>query len=269
MRLIELFNEFVNVSPKNFVAPDLALKPELAGMRIFDEPLIGFADALDPYFAELKNPQAIGDHFMLPREWLPQARTVISFFLPFTDVVKTANRRDRDWPAYEWLHARIEGQAFIGELCRYFVDIIKAEGFSCIAPCIDPRFSTKSSVTDAAKQGFYTSNWSERHVAHVCGLGTFGLSRGLITAKGIAGRFGSLVTDAFFAPTKRPYAGINDYCTRCGACARNCPVEAISLEKGKMHPPCSVFVDKTLSKYRPWYGCGKCQVRVPCESRIP
>jgi epoxyqueuosine reductase QueG len=265
----ELVTEYINTNPKNFVEPGLALKPELAGMRIFDEPLIGFADARDPYFAELKKADVIGDHFMLPLEWLPRARTVISFFLPFTDIVKIANRQDMDWPADEWLHARIEGQAFIGELCRHIIDVLHAEGFACVAPCIDPRFSTKSPVTDKTKQGFYTSNWSERHVAHVCALGTFGLSRGLITAKGIAGRFGSIVTDAVFEPTKRPYAGVNDYCTRCGACARNCPVGAISLDGGKKHLPCSTFLDKTKAKRPPWYGCGKCQVRVPCESRIP
>ena len=36
------------------------------------------------------------------------------------------------------------------------------------------------------------STWSERHVAYVSGLGTFGLSGGLITAKGQAVRLGSV-----------------------------------------------------------------------------
>lgn len=35
----------------------------------------------------------------------------------------------------------------------------------------------------------FGSNWSERHAAYVCGLGTFGLSKGLITDKGMGRTF--------------------------------------------------------------------------------
>lgn len=55
----------------------------------------------------------------------------------------------------------------------------------------------------------------------------------------------------------------------CGKCVRNCPVNAITIENGKNNHTCSVFLDITSEKYKPRYGCGKCQVEVPCESRIP
>lgn len=74
-------------------------------------------------------------------------------------------------------------------------------------PASDPRFEsvTKPDPKRGEKwQGVsYTSNWSERHVAFVCGLGTFGLSKGLITEKGIAGRLGSLIVSEKFEPRKR------------------------------------------------------------------
>jgi epoxyqueuosine reductase QueG len=115
----------------------------------------------------------------------------------------------------------------------------------------------------------FTSNWSERHVAWVSGLGTFGLSRGLITEKGVAGRLGSIVTNLCLEPGSRKYTGLTDYCTFCGACIRKCPAHAISKENGKEHQPCSDYLDRMEEMFSPRYACGKCQAGVPCESRIP
>ena len=263
-------SDFVRTDAGNFVAGEIALRPELAGMQIFEAPIFGYADSADPLFAELRAPGIIGDHFVLPGEWLGGARTVIAMFFPFADVVKKANGADMGWPADEWLHARIEGQEFQLKICRHAVALLAGEGFAALAPMTDPRFSGKHPhIQDRGRQDFYTSNWSERHVAFVCGLGTFSLSRGLITAKGVAGRFVSFVTDAPFEPNKRPYAKFDEWCARCGACVRNCPARAISLEGGKSHPLCSAFLDRVTERCGPRYGCGKCQVRVPCENGVP
>lgn len=119
------------------------------------------------------------------------------------------------------------------------------------------------------KPPHFTSNWSERHVAYVAGQGTFSLSRGLITEKGVAGRFGSIVTSLSLPADTRKYTEVDEYCNRCGACLANCPVHAISFEKGKSHEPCGAYLDETAFKFSPRYGCGKCQVDVPCECNIP
>ena len=268
--LAALLTDLVSNSPDNFVSAELALAPELTGMKIFDEPLIGVAASFDKYFAKMQEPHIVGPHFVLPTEWLEEAQSVVSFFFPFTDVVKLSNRTDMSRPSNEWLHARIEGQTFLAKTFTRLKQWLAAEGHACVVPFLDERFSTKSPFTaDKTMQSFYTSNWSERHVAHICGLGTFGLSKGLITEKGIAGRFASFITDTNIQPDARPYTTHDAYCTRCGACARNCPVNAISLEEGKKHPICSSFLDQTMGQHRPRYGCGKCQVKVPCESRIP
>jgi epoxyqueuosine reductase QueG len=262
--------KFVQSDQGNYLQKEIALRPDLAGMRIFSEPVFGYASAVDPCFEELKKPGIIGAHFMVPREWLPGAQTVISMFLPFTETVRAANRKSMDWPAFEWLHARIEGQSFQNQICEYAADLFKREGFDAVSPMTDPRFSSKSPITgDRSQQDYYTSNWSERHAAYVSGLGTFGLSKGLITKKGVAGRYISIITAAAFEPAARPYTGIYEYCTRCGACVRNCPARAISLETGKSHPLCSAFVESTKAKHAPRFGCGKCQVSVPCEMRAP
>ena len=265
-----MLTDYILNSPENCVKKENALRPELAGMCFFDEPLFGYAAAEDPYFTEAKKPGIIGPHFMVPAEWLTGARTVISLFLPFTARVKEANRLDMAWPAHEWFHARVDGQAFMVTICRYAEELLKKEGFTALAPAIDSRFSEKNPlINDKTDQAFYTSNWSERHAAYAAGLGTFGLSRGLISRKGVAGRYLSVITSAQFEPVERPYSGICDYCNNCGLCARNCPAGAISKEKGKLHPPCSTFLDTIKAKHTPYYGCGKCQVKVPCESRAP
>ena len=257
-------------SPDNSVKKEEALRSDLEGMRIFDEPLFGYASADDPFFVEAKKPEVIGSHFMPPEEWLSGAKTVISVFLPFTERIREANRLDMTWPAYEWLHGRIEGQAFQVKICRFVEDLLKKEGFAALTPMIDSRLSSRSPLTNnKTEQGFYTTNWSERHAAFAAGLGTFGLSKGLITRKGVAGRYLSVITSASFEPTERPYKGVYDYCTLCGACAANCPVKAISKEKGKLHYPCSGFLDAVKAKHPPYYGCGKCQVKVPCEDKAP
>ena len=263
--------EFIKDSPDSCVKKGVALLPELAGMRLFDEPLFGYASAEDPFFAEAKKPGIIGAHFMTPKEWLPGAKTLISLFLPFTEQIRLANGRNMSWPAEEWLHGRIEGQAFQEMICRFAEGLLNKEGFEAIAPMVDPRFARGvATISDKTNENYYTSNWSERHAAYAAGLGTFGLSKGLITLKGVAGRYLSIITSADFEPYKRQYTGVYDYCSFCGVCARNCPAEAISLEKKeKSHYLCSVFGDTIQKKHSPYFGCGLCQVKVPCEKKAP
>lgn len=269
-QLINFIKGFIEKDSANGVPEETAFSKDLIGLRIYDEPLIAFASANDSGFEDLKKPGVVGNHFILPAEWLKKAETVVSVFLPFTERIKASNRKNMDWPSNEWLHGRIEGQGFIEKFCRSIVSFMESQGYGCAAPIIDPRFSSKSPVTDDVnKQDNYTSNWSERHVANICGLGTFGLSKGLITRKGVAGRFTSFITSARFEPSVRPYKDIYEYCSRCGVCIKNCPAKAITMEEGKKHPECSNFLEKVRAKHRPYYGCGKCQVKVPCESGIP
>ncbi len=274
---MNMASHFVESSEDNYIAGEIAISGDVVGMKIFDAPIFAFGSADDEYFQLLKNPSVIGEHFMVPREWLSQSKTVISFFLSFTEAVKKGNKADMAWPSQEWLHGRIEGQAFINKLCRYLnLELINA-GYNSLVPSLDKRFWSKTGFKDNTSYSndsvittpSYTSNWSERHAAFVCGLGTFGLSKGLITKKGIAGRFGSIITELYLPPDVREYKDIYEYCSRCGACMENCPINAIDMDKGKNHTICSSFLDITAEKYKPRYGCGKCQVRVPCESSIP
>lgn len=242
--------EFTRENQLNYVA-------DLGGLQIFEPPLIGVADAADPLFASLKEAVAVGPHHLLPTEWLSTARSVIAYFLPFTPAVRQANRGQGD-PATEWLYGRIEGQVFNNALSRHLVDLLTAVGYAAVAPAQDARFAVSER----------RSNWSERHVAYIAGLGTLSLNCSIITAKGAAGRLGSIITDLDLEPTARPYSETHEYCSHCGACIRRCPPQAID-ENGKSHPVCSDYLDGIMARFRPRYGCGKCQTGVPCEERIP
>lgn len=265
-RVVKIVKEFIENSEMNYVSKDIALSEELVGMKIFEDPIFAFGSADDEGFSLLKNEAAIGEHFMLPQEWLPEANTVISYFLPFTDTVIKSNREDKHWPSSGWLHGRIEGQKLLNSLNKYLCETLVGEGYKTIVPTQDTRFW---SSTENHKIKDFTSNYSERHVAFVCGLGTFGLSKGIITEKGMAGRLGSVITSLKLEPSEKTYKDIYENCIMCGGCIKRCPVKAISLENGKEHPPCSRFLDSTMEKFKPRYGCGKCQVSVPCERKIP
>ena len=271
---------FMADSGLNEVSPELAILPEYAGVRIYEEPLVGVAAADDALFTgEFKRPEVIGPGFREPGLWVPGAKSVISFFLPFTEAIRASNRTRTDEP-YDpaitnqhcstlWLHGRIEGQHLMDELCLYLCRVLQDAGFATVAPSCSPDFAMIRP---------FCSNWSERHVAFAAGLGTFGLSKGIITAKGMAGRLGSVVTTAELPATPRSYTSPFEYCTMCGACARRCPVGAIDPAKG-----CALGKDQLLcgpyikgSYLAPQgvrgivrYGCGKCQVGVPCEHGIP
>jgi len=267
--IIACAKRFVCDSTGNYVSAESAIGKEQAGMRLFDEPVFGFGHVDDEMYERYKSAEAIGPHFLAPPEWMSSVKTVISFFLPYSEQIKQANSINYEWPADEWLHARYEGQIFLKGFAINMQNLLIDAGYKSIIPSFDERFkSGDSRDKSGVVTNRFTSNWSERHIAYACGLGTFGLSKGLITEKGICGRFGSILTELNLPKDTRQYSDIYEYCTMCGKCIANCPVDAISSD-GKMDLPCSDFLDKILDKHNPRYGCGKCQVGVPCMSMAP
>jgi epoxyqueuosine reductase len=248
--LKEQVNEFILHSSLNIVS-------DLGMMRIWDQPLIGIASAYDELWRKLQQPDAVGSQHLLPQEWLPGAQTVISYFLPFTKLIRQTNVA-AGLPSTEWLYGRYEGEIFNNALRSFVVDLFTQAGAGALAPGLDKRFAVVNS----------RSNWSERHVAFVAGLGTFSLNRSMITSLGAAGRFGSVIVDSKLAPTQRLYKNIDEYCIKCGACIARCPVGAIT-DSGKDNKICARYLNEVLAKYKPRYGCGKCQTAVPCEACNP
>ena len=133
--LIKNIVNYAANSSENFISEEAAIYPGLAGMRIFDEPLIGFASADDELFVtEFKKEGVIHPEYLSPMEWLPGAKTVISYFLPFSMEVKKSNRNRSDLPyepgipqrcSAQWLHARIEGQMFLDKITSYVQSLFR------------------------------------------------------------------------------------------------------------------------------------------------
>jgi epoxyqueuosine reductase QueG len=262
--------ESLENDPGNHIDEIYALRPEYVGMPIFESPLVGCAAASDPLFEHMRQRADIyGPTLRMPEEWLPGAVSVVSFFLPFSKAVRDSNRADLSRPSDLWLHGRFEGQEILNRAAASLADLLQEAGGKVVIPATDPAFTV---VRDPARmergEPPYVSNWSERHAAFVAGLGTFSLSKHLITEKGVSGRFGSVITNLPLPATPRPYTDPYEYCTFCGACRKRCSVNAIGpLEKDNRI--CSDFQRQMLARFAPRHGCGKCQLSVPCETRRP
>lgn len=245
----------------------IAGKPDFS---FFDPPLIGVAAADDPIFEEFKDTHVIGPHFITPQQWLEGAKSVVSIFVPYSAEVKKANSScPKEKVAPEYIYAKNASVPFLDALTDSVIAVVKDKGYMTVVPS---RESTRMKEAIVAADGSrlkYTSGWSERHIAYACGLGTFGISGGLITKKGPAGRFLSIVTDMPMERDIRPYTDPYEYCTLCGACIARCPADAITVENKKDKAKCGAFVDCTKAEYAPLYGCAKCQCGVPCANGIP
>ncbi len=271
--------QFVCTSPDN-------LMPPAKTTPIWDEPLVGFAAGDDQLFNEYKT--IISPEHLTPREALALAcgkaaqeingqLSVICWVLPAVEETRKSNRRQKRLPSRLWSHTRWYGEKVSENLRGHLVELLRQMGCIATAPFIEPYFKVL-----ANEKGLY-SNWSERHAAYAAGLGTFSLSDGLITERGIAMRCGSVVTDLLLPPTPRRAQGPYDNClfyagTECRACIKRCPAGAIS-ESGHDKNKCQQYVESigyAPMKIKDCYddektvaGCGLCQTGVPCEFMNP
>ncbi len=252
-----------------------------SGERAWDAPLVGFASGADPIFKSYKT--HCGELHWTPAEVFekafgrrvdPENLAVISWVLPQTEATKRDNAAMDTLPAERWARSRIFGEQFNQKLMTHVQEALTGEGFPTVVPMQLPDFRTEKSEAFQI-----TSTWSERHAAHACGLGTFGLCDGLITPVGKAVRLGSVVAEIRVTPNQRPYTDHRAYCLyaaegTCGECIDRCPTGALS-ENGHDKELCRTYMNE---KTRPYvekefkfkgYGCGLCQTGVPCESGIP
>ncbi len=255
----------------------------------WEEPLIGFASGSDPLFFEYKT--IIGPFHLTPREMIMSALkekgrglllsemeqvSVISWVLPASEDTRKSNRKEDKFPSALWAYTRNFGEAFNHSLRRHVMGFLEDLGHAAVAPLLLP---SVRSLRDE-KVG-WASPWSERHIAYACGLGTFSLNDGLITAKGIAVRIGSVVTLLKLAPSEKKFRHFKENCLqfrteKCGKCISRCPAGAIT-EKGHDKDKCREYIhSEPLKAKQTEYGllnpssaCGLCQTGVPCEYEIP
>jgi epoxyqueuosine reductase QueG len=250
--------------------------------KAFENTLVGFSNGNDPIFPAFK--EHVGPFHLTPHEIYtrcfprakadPEELTVISWILPHIEATKADNRKESVYPAERWARARTYGEPVNVKLRKHVVEALQQKGYEALAPILSSQYSRETSQ----KFGF-ASTWSERHAAYASGLGTFGLSDGLITPRGKAMRVGSVVARIQISPTLRAYEDHQAYCLFythgiCGKCIQRCPVDAIS-DSGHDKVACRKYVHEVAADYiKTQYkfdgkGCGLCQTAVPCESKIP
>ena len=252
------------------------------GEPAWDEPLTAYARGDDPLFEQLK--RDIGPFYWTPLEAFrlefPKIETdaaqltVISYVLPQTEATRLDQRQATEVPAERWARSRFQGEEFNCALRLHLARQLTRAGY----PAVAPERSTEFAYRQSERFGL-ASNWSERHTAWIAGLGTFGLSDGLITRVGKAVRFGSVVVQLQLEATPRPYVGHQDWCLwhakgSCGVCMQRCPADAITAA-GHDKPKCFDYIRKITAPYvHEHYAtgatpCGLCQVKIPCEARSP
>ena len=225
---------------------------------LWKKPLVRFADARDPYFEKLR--ELIRPDHHMPQDFLPGAKTVISWFLPFLEEIGRENQGG-DLPAESWADAYIVTNAMAArvneQLCGW---IREMPGQDAAVPF------------DAGMLGreIPWSLWSQRHVAYLAGQGTFGVNNMLITEQGCVGRYFSTVT-TLEVPYDSPVTEERCLYKRngaCGICMKNCPVGALTAE-GFDRYRCMNRLNDNLAHHSAASVCGKCLVGLPCSYGSP
>ena len=305
---IALFKEnptlyLTNVIKRYVAESPLNCMPALDYQPMYDEPLVAFADGDDPAFQALK--ESAGEYLLTPRELLEghlatligrppkdvRHVSVISMALPMHRGTRLEERRTRHGCSLHFNYTRFIGgqlpfipsSGFLDRLMQYLESFLIRLDHLAIAPSQsgiwNQRFKRAKATCRTA-----ISNWSERHVAEIAGLGTFGLSGNIITARGIAVNLTSVICNVALTPTRSGDAPVTPHCLfyrerTCRQCVQRCPGGAIT-ERGRDALKCHSYSmyevprimseegrsDEQMGFYFP---CGKCMVNVPCEDRVP
>ena len=250
---------------------------------MWERPLIGVAAGDDPYYDFLK--EHIGDFHWSPEEAFglkykecinKKNLRVISMVFPQTLVTKQTQTKNTKCPSREWIVSRGEWEPLMKEFSGKLVNRLEDMGIRSVSIDLQQEFS----IVKSENFGL-ASKWSHRHIAYLAGLGTFGLSDGLITERGKAVRITSLIIEAALTLTERPYTSHNEWCLyykdgSCGVCIKRCPINAITTE-GHDKIACEAYEEFFAENYWPddiqrgeyILGCGLCQAGIPCQNKRP
>ena len=274
----EFIKAYVAESPENRLS-------RIDDSPIFEEPLVGFASGDDPLFRDYK--EIVGPFHLTPREVLGRSPSVahrgyekrvndisvICWALPVAKKTRASNARRDTWPTLRWSDTKYYGERFNNSLRARLVSFLAEQGYHAVAPLLSPLYRMLFE-----QPWGWTSTWSERHALYAAGMGTFGLSDGFITERGVAMRCGSVVVNLSLPPTPRKYRSHTQNCPyfvdkSCGVCIDRCPAGAVTAA-GHDKALCFKYLSEELSHVGETYGenplaCGLCQTATPCESRIP
>ena len=242
--------------------------------------LVEAASARDPLFDELK--RVVSPSHLTPFDLLPEACSVVTFFLPFEQTVIRSNREGPS-ASRQWAQAYIETNMLLSDIGVHLKHHLETAGFTTVTIPPTHNYDPDKLVSD----------WSHRHAAYIAGLGAFGLNNMLITDSGCCGRIGSLVTSAMLVPNQRKAHALCLYRHNgsCGKCVDRCINEALFTDRFDRYR-CREMCQENEKRYRTLGKtddsvqtgsacgetagsafsadvCGKCLVGIPCSQGNP
>ncbi|MEM5788087.1 MAG: epoxyqueuosine reductase [Syntrophobacteraceae bacterium] len=232
------------------------------GVDFWREPLVACASACDPLFETLK--EVVDPSHATPRDILPEARSVIVFFLPFRPEFGRENDSAGFHASRNWAVLYYRTNDLIRGINEHLQNYFTQAGYKSRITPATHNFDEKKLV----------SLWSHKHLGYIAGLGTFGMNHLLITPAGCCGRLGSLVTSVPITPTQRPG---RELCLEksgreCLGCYSKCVYGGLKpgeeFDRQTCYAQClandSHFDDLPLVDV-----CGKCSCEVPCSYHSP
>ncbi len=197
--------------------------------------------------------------------------TVVSFAFHINPRIIDDNSREPIYPSRSWFEARRKFDFLVSP----FIELVRGifPNRRITVPLRSARYRA-----DLSKK-VPVSNWSERHVAFACGLGSFGLHGALITRMGCTHRLLSAVVEGgpgvCAEPPDDPYFNCLHFRDGgCGECISRCPVEAIVpgahiIERCYAHEWMTCRL-RSGAIYEPGVAaCGLCMCGVPCDRSSP
>ncbi len=181
--------------------------------NLWRESIIEIISAKNEKLRELK--QIVSLEHLLPCDILPDAKSIISFFIPFSENIVKSNINGT-MASKEWAQVYIKTNDLIKTINDKIEELMGKNGYKAGKIPATHNFNEKTLI----------SNWSHRHIAFIAGIGTFGINNMLITKRGCCGRLGSIIIDYELENYKN--AGkVKEKCLHklngnCGICQRRC-----------------------------------------------
>jgi epoxyqueuosine reductase QueG len=231
-------------------------------LKLWKKPVIEIISAKDRKLKTLK--KAVSVEHLMPYDILPDAKSIISFFVPFRENIVKSNIKGT-MASEEWAIAYIQTNDLITTINNNIEGLMGKNGYTTGKIPATHNFDAQKLI----------SNWSHRHIAYMAGMGTFGINNMLITENGCCGRFGSIIINYElheYKKIKKPKEKcLNKLDGSCGICQKKCVVNAYdnnSYDRHKCYKQCleNAEYHKTIG-----YAdiCGKCLVGLPCSMKEP
>jgi epoxyqueuosine reductase QueG len=231
-------------------------------LKLWGKPIVEIISAKDRKLEILK--KAVSVEHLMPCDILSDAKSIISFFVPFQENIVKSNIKGA-MASEEWAVAYIKTNDVIKMINNSIEKLMAENGYTTGKIPATHNFDEKKLI----------SNWSHRHIAYIAGIGTFGINNMLITQNGCCGRFGSIVINYELNEYKKikklQEKCLNKLNRSCGICQKKCVVKAYDNNNYDRHKCYKQCLENAERHKNIGYVdiCGKCLVGLPCSIKEP